>query len=95
MFHIPLKDNNQHRGDQGQKQNAVAIAQPFALSGKITRHIGISGHDRQQRRQAIIGGIGRQIQNQHGGQLDIIIDPAPAKSLLRQLRQHGDMVGRQ
>ena len=88
MLDFAVKRPNQNSGEDTEQYDAVGVAQALAAETQVSRHILVLGQDGQQRRQAVVGGIGRQIQDQHGRNLDVIIKPVPAENIFGEQGQH-------
>ena len=92
MFDFAVKGPDQNSGEDTEQHDAVGIAQTFAAVTQVARHILVLGQDGQQRRQAVVGGVGRQIQDQHGRDLDVIIKPVAAENIFGEQGQHRHIV---
>ena len=95
MLDIALEEDNQYAGHDGQGFDAVGIAQSFTAVGKVAGHVAVDGHEREERRQAVVSRIGGNVEDDHHQDLDDVVDQGTAEDIFDEEGQQGVTLGRQ
>ena len=79
----------QERGGDGERDRAVAERQPVAEPQEQARRVPVASHERQQAREAVERGVGREQQHQRRGDLHVGVQRPGPEAAMSQLRERG------
>ena len=83
---VALEDEQQDDGEAAQDHDAVGEHQAVALGGELTWDEPVAGEEEREAREVGERRVGRQEQDQHRHELDLVIEAAAAEDVARQLR---------
>ena len=87
-----IEDDQQQGGETAEGIDAIAEYEPIAQGGELAGQIAIAGQKGSQPGEIGIGGVGRQQQNQQGGELQQCQQGAIAENPLTELVKQGGTV---
>ncbi len=85
---VGVDGDEQHGGQQGQGQHAVAVDRPFGTEPEQMGQAVVAGEQAHQHGQSAAG-VRREKQNQSDDQIGGVISPAGAVGACRELGEHG------
>ncbi len=91
---VAAGEDEQRARDNGQSEDAVPVDLPVRLQGEHVRRVVVAGQQLEQDRQAAEGGVRRQGEQDHGGELDDVEGPVVAERGVRELGEDCDALDR-